>query len=543
MERRWRKVWPVWCPTTCEVDRPTSEYAREWANLTPSAAALTFNGRDISYAELNRLIDRLAWGLVGLGLAKGDRVAVHMANCPQFVLAYFATQRAGGVVVAVNPMFRAAEIEHELNDAGVTVLIGLDSLYPEVERVRAKTPLETVILTAMGDFGPTDATGEKPSFSETVSLVDLIERSSEEPICRVDDLKADLALLQYTGGTTGAPKGAMISHHALASAAIGTMYWWHLREDDVYLGVTPFFHVMGQVALMCGPLVSGGRVVVLPRFLPDLAAQTITRYRCTFWVAATPMIIALLALPEVERYELGSLRCVVTGGAPISVELQNRFSTLAPKAAMAEGYGLSETICQGGAVTPIHRYKPGFLGVPNLNSDIKIMDQDTGTRELGPNEPGEIVIRSPSMTLGYWNQPEESARMLRDGWLYTGDTGLMDEEGYVKFLGRTREMIKCSGFSVFPAEVENLIYAHPAVREVVVIGVDDPYRGESPKAFIVLKEEFVGSVSEAAIVEWCKDNMAAYKRPHVVEFRQELPKSPAGKFLKRLLIEEEKQRV
>lgn len=549
MERKWYKVWPVWVPKTFTVDKPTSEYIREWAKYTPNNIALSLYGKDITYSELNSKIDRAAWGLVGLGVKKGDRVAVYMENCPQFVIAYFAAQRAGATVVPVNPMFKHAELEFELSDAGAETLIGLDYLYPEVEKARSNTPLRNVILTSMKDYLPAepilplppDAKEEKQSFPGTLDFDELIKASKDDPICNVGDLKTELALLQYTGGTTGIPKGAMISHYTLSYVSVGTMHWYHHRENDIHLGVTPFFHTMGQQQLMCTPLVSGGRVILLSRFVPEVVAQAISHYHCTYWVAATTMVIALLNLPNINDYDFSSFRCLWSGGAPISVELQKKLKELAPNAIIGEGYGLSETISQGGAITPLHRYKPGFLGVPQLN-DIKIMDGETGTRELGPNEEGEIVIKGDAVMLGYWNKPEETKDVLRDGWLYTGDIGLMDEEGYIKFLGRNRELIKCSGYSVFPAEVENLLYRHPAVKEVAVIGISDPYRGETPKAFIILKPDYIGKITAEEILEWCKENMAAYKRPRVIEFREELPKSGAGKLLRRVLVEEELKR-
>jgi acyl-CoA synthetase (AMP-forming)/AMP-acid ligase II len=549
MERRWYKVWPVWIPKNFEVEQPTSEYIREWATYTPDKIALSFYGRDIPYREFNSLIDRTAWGLVDLGVKKGDRVAIHMENCPQFVISYFAAQRAGGVVVPVNPMFKQAELEHEIKDAGAETLIGLDYLYPEVEKARGATPLKNVILTSLRDYLPdnpllplpSEATEEKRSFPGTLDLDELISKSQDRPICKVSDLKTDLALLQYTGGTTGIPKGAMITHHTLAYVSIGTMHWYHHREEDVHLGVTPFFHTMGQQQLMCTPLVSGGRVVILARFVPEVVAQAITHYRCTYWVGATTMVIALLNLPNIKQYDFSSFRCLWSGGTPISVELQMKLKELAPGAIIGEGYGLSETISQGGAITPLYRYKPGFLGIPQL-SDIRIMDLETGTREMEPNEEGEITIKGPAVMLGYWNKPEETKEVLRDGWLYTGDIGLMDEDGYIKLLGRKRELIKCSGYSVFPSEVENLLYRHPAVAEAAVIGIPDSYRGESPKACIILKPGYVGKVTEEDILEWCKENMAAYKRPRVIEFREELPKSGAGKILRRILKEEDEKR-
>jgi acyl-CoA synthetase (AMP-forming)/AMP-acid ligase II len=246
-------------------------------------------------------------------------------------------------------------------------------------------------------------------------------------------------------------------------------------------------------------------------------------------------------MPEIKQYDFRSFRCIWSGGTPISVEIQKKVKELAPKAIIGEGYGLTECVSQGGALTPLYRYKPGFIGIPHIN-DIKIVDLETGQIELPLNKEGEIVIKGPALMEGYWNKPEETQEILKDGWLHTGDIGLMDEEGYIKFMGRKRELIKCSGYSVFPAEVENILLRHPAVVEVAVIGVPDPYRGESPKAFIVLKSEYKGKIEEEEIIEWSKENMAAYKRPRIVEFREELPKSGAGKILRRILAAEEKKR-
>lgn len=550
MERRWSKFWPVWVPQSFSVHKPTSEYIREWAQLTPEKTALSFYGRDLTYDELNQLIDRFAWALIEMGVEKGDRVAIHMENCPQFVISYFGAHRAGAIVVPINPMFKQAELEYELNDAGAETLVGLDFLYPDVEKVRSRTPLRNVILSSLRDYLPATPTLPLPSegsksplnFSNTSSFLELLERHDSVPVCKIEDMENELAILQYTGGTTGIPKGAMISHYTLACASIGAMYWYHHREDDIHLGVTPFFHVMGQQQLMCTPMVSGGQIVIMSRFDPNVVAKAVNHYRCTYWVGATTMMIALLSLPNIREYDLTSFRCLWTGGAPISTELQKRLKELVPNTIVGEGYGLSETIAYGGAITPLYRYKPGFLGVPHIN-DIKIVDLTTGTQELEPNQEGEIVIKGPAVMSGYWNNPEETANVLRDGWLHTGDIGLMDEEGYVKILGRTRELIKCSGYSVFPAEVEELLYSHPAVQEAAVIGVDDPYRLESPKAFVILKPEFVGRISEDVILDWCKESMSAYKRPRFVEFRQELPKSAAGKLLRRILVDEEREKT
>lgn len=547
MEKRWYKVWPPWVPKAFEVEKPISEYLRDWAQMTPDRIALSFYGRDITYHELNGMIDQFAWGLVHLGIQKGDRVALFMENCPQFVISYFAIHRAGGVVVPFNPMFKHAELEYEINDAQAETLIALDHLYPEVEKIRDRIQLRNVILTSLKEYLPdnpvlplpSEAKAKKYSFPETLSFTDLLNKSTPKPICYVTDMNKELALLLYTGGTTGLPKGAMINHYTLTLSSLGAALWYHHREDDVHLGVTPFFHTMGQQQLMCAPLASGGRVIILARFVPEIVTQAITQYRCTFMVVPTTALIALLSMPDIKQYDFSSFRCIWSGGAPISVEIQKKVKELAPKAIIGEGYGLTECVSQGGVITPLHRYKPGFIGIPQL-SEIKIVDLETGRNELPPNEEGEIIIKGPAVMTGYWNKPEETKDVLRDGWLHTGDIGLMDEEGYIKFLGRKRELIKCSGYSVFPSEVENLLYRHPAVAEAAVIGVSDPYRGESPKAFIVLKEEFRGKLTEEEMIEWSKENMATYKRPRFVEFKKELPKSAAGKILRRILADWEK---
>ena len=549
MEKRAHSVWPPLVPKVLEIEKPVSEYIRDWAEFAPDRIALRFYGRDISYAELNEAIDRFARGLLQMGLKKGDRVSLFMQNCPQFVISFFGTLRAGGVVVTLNPMFKHAELEYELDDAGAEILVALDYLYPEVQKIESRLTLKHVILTSLQDYAPSEPVLPLPPealstplpFQNTLDFVRLIETSPDTPVCNVNDLKEDLALLQYTGGTTGLPKGAMITHYNLACASVGSVYWFRHRYDDVHLGVTPFFHIMGMQQLMCTPLISGGQVVMLSRFEPEVAARAIPLYGITYWVTATTSLIAFLGIPEIAHYDFGSLRCLWSGGTPISLEIQKKVSKLAPNALIGEGYGLSECVAHGGACTPLLRYKPGFVGVPQLNQ-IKIVDLETGRKELAPGEEGEIIMKGPAIMKGYWNRPEETKKTLKRGWFYTGDIGAMDEEGYVKIVGRKKELIKCSGFSVFPSEVENLLFKNPAVAEVAVIGVSDPYRGESPKAFIVLKSGYKGKVTEDEILQWCKENMAAYKRPRIIEFRKDLPKSAAGKILRRILSDQENKR-
>jgi acyl-CoA synthetase (AMP-forming)/AMP-acid ligase II len=383
----------------------------------------------------------------------------------------------------------------------------------------------------------------KADVPEGVDFMEFLDAPHSPGLPTVSDLKEDIALLQYTGGTTGLPKGAMLTHHTLAHNAAGSALWFGYTRDDVHLGVMPFSHVQGMTQAMNASLVSGGSLVVLSRFAPETVARAIEHYRATILQANTTMVIAMMQWPGISRCRFDSLRLVTYGGAAMPEEAMAALRQMAPNAALGEGYGLTETLSSGGAVTPLHRPKTGFIGIPFISTDIKIVDEETGLREVAPNEKGEIAIRGRTVMKGYWNRPEETAEVLRDGWLYTGDIGKMDEEGYLTLSGRKKELIKCSGFSVFPAEVEDLLYKHPAVAEVAVVGVPDPYRVEAPKAFIVLKPEYKGRATEEEILDWARDNMAAYKRPRFAEFRDELPKSDAGKVLRRLLAEEEADRA
>ena len=543
MEKSKNRFWPPFVPRSFQVEKPVPEYIRDWAHMNPDRTALRFYGRDISYGELNEAIDRFANGLIDLGLKKGDRVGLFMQNCPQFVIGYMGVLLAGGVVVAFNPMFKQLELEHEINDSGLEILVGSDYLYPEILKIEKELALRKVILTSLGEYlprkpvlpVPAEAQSPKMDFPDTLDFSEFLKNASPEPVCRIDDFENDLALLQYTGGTTGTPKGAMLTHYNLGFATVATAYWFHMRNDDVSLGVTPFFHVMGMVVGMCAPLITGGKIAILSRFVPDTTAQAIEHYRCTYWTAATTMFVALLQLPDISEYDFSSFRLLISGGSPISVEIQNKVKDIAPNAFLGEGYGLSECTSAGGVVSPLYAYRPGFVGIPQY-SDVRIMDLETGNEEVPPNEVGEIIMKGPTVMKGYWQRPEDTKDVLKDGWLYTGDLGVMDEEGYVKVVGRKKEMILCSGFNVFPTELEDVLYTHPAVAEVAVIGIPDEYRGETPKAFIVLTAGENGKTTEDDILKWCREKMAAYKRPHQVEICEALPKSGAGKILKRLLV-------
>jgi len=544
-----KTVWPPLVSKTFNVEKPVTEYIRDWAEYCPELIALRFYGTDISYGQLNDDINRFANGLIQSGLEKNDRVGLYMQNCPQFVIAFFGVLRAGGIVVSLNPMFKKEELEYELNDAGARIVVAADYLYPEIQKIKERITLDLAVTCSIKDYlpenpclpVPDEALGEKLSFADSVDFQSFISGVSSEPVCRVGNLEEHTALLQYTGGTTGLPKGAMISHYNLASACLGTIDWWKHRVGDVILGVTPFFHVMGMQQLMCSPLVTGAQVVLLSRFDAKLIVQAIEHYRCSFWVTATTSLIALLETPEIQGADLSSLRILLTGGTPVSEAIQKRIHDLAPRVIISEGYGLTECVSHGGVAAPVLRHKTGYVGIPQL-SKVRLVDLIDGESDAAPGEEGEILLKGPTIMQGYWQNPEATRNAIRDGWLYTGDIGVFDDEGYLKIAGRTKELIKCSGFSVFPTEVENLLYKNPAVSQVAVIGVPDDYRGESPKAFIVLKPEYKGKETPDSILAWCKEAMSTYKRPRDVEFLEELPKSAAGKVLHRVLSEKESRK-
>lgn len=534
------KVWPHWVPRRLEVEKTLPQYIQWWAEWAPERVALAYYGTDITYRRLNAMCNRFANALVRLGVSPGDRVALFMQNSIEFVISYVGSLKAGAIVVPINPMLKAEELQYMLSDSGAKVVVLQDSLIPELEKITDNIPVKAGIVTSLRQYLPSipviplseEMAERARSSSDYLRFHKLVDEAPESPIDR-SEMDA-VALLEYTGGTTGLPKGAMLTNRAIVVACVATMFWYNYDESDVFMGVTPFFHIMGQQQMMATALVTGAKVVVLPRFQVDIVKSACEYYGCTAWVTAPTAIIALIN----AEVSLPSLRIFWTGGASISTDLQKRMQQLAPRAIIGEGYGLTEALPQGGAITPLMRWKPGYVGIPQI-SELKIVDPDDPNRERKVEEEGEILLKGPTIMVGYWRREQETQEAFMNGWLLTGDIGAVDEEGYLRLAGRKKEIIKCSGYSVFPAEVEALLYKHPAVKEAAVIGIPDEYRGESPKAFIVLKDEFRGSVKEEDILEWAKEHIAAYKRPREVEFRDELPKSAAGKVLRRVLAEEE----
>lgn len=551
MERIWMKNWPTGVPTELTYrlgTKPLFEYLRQNAKEMPDKPACIYYGRKIFWSELDHYSDRFANFLASVGIGKGDKVMLFMQNCPQYLIAHHGIQKLGSIVVPANPMFKEMELEYEANDVGASVMVTTDDLYPTLEKVRDRTRFKEVVITNYRDLAleesplrlPEELRKERRSFPRTRNLMDILEKHPADFRAPHIDIWEDVAMIVYTSGTTGRPKGAMLTYgNALFKVASASTFK-RLKKEDVLLVVMPICHIAGNVNGVGMPVYSGATEVLLTRFEPDVVMSAIDRYRCTWLYGVTPMLIAMMNHPEAKKFDLSSLKLTpcTSFGIALSEEIATRWRNFAGGApALESGYGLSEThTCD--VFMPPDKIKFGANGIPVFDTDIRIVDSATG-QEQPIGEQGEVIIRNPGVFKGYLNNPERTAATLRNGWVYTGDIGRFDEDGYLYFMGRIKEMIKCSGYSVFPEDVESMLICHPAIAQVAVIGVPDPTRGESAKAFIVLKPEYKGQVTSEEIIAWSRENMAAYKYPRSVEFRDQLPMTGAGKILRRLLKDEE----
>ncbi len=510
----------------------------------PNNTALIYFGNRIAYAQLLDHVNRLAAGLQALGVQKGDRVALMMPNCPQFVIGYFGAMQAGGVVVATSPMYTPREAEHQWRDSGAETVIVDNRLYPVVKAVRDKLPLKNVIVTGIRDYYPTHFAALQKSLrrkskyarrkTQDVAWHDVLSTSSA---LRPPSLKpSDLACLQYTGGTTGTSKGAMLTHANLVINAYQTVHVLMRGQASVetFVCALPLYHIYAMTVVMLASVLSGSTNILLPRFELKAALNIVKKYHPTLFHGVPTMYVAFNNAPNVERYGFHSLKYCLSGGAPLPVEVQQKFEALTG-GKLVEGYGLTET-------SPVTHVNPlfgirkvGSIGVPIPDTDAKIVDLETGTRDLPPGEVGEIVIRGPQVMKGYWNNPEETAHALRDGWLYTGDIAKMDEDGFFYIVDRKKDMIIAGGFNIYPREVEEVLFEHPKIKEAAVIGVPDTYRGETVKAFVVPKDG--ATLTPDEIITFCRERLAAYKVPRLIEFRDAIPKTGVGKYLRRALRE------
>ncbi len=516
--------------------------------------ALIYFNKKMSYSDLGNKVERLAGSLQKLGIDPGDRVALLLANCPQYVIAYYAILAIGGVVVPVNPLSTESELLHIFRDAQVKAAICLDLLAERLENVRdiCHQAGETQLLkhtfyTALNEYMPFPlkflypftrklSPGGKERLKAAGRFKDLLNEGNGPvlkgyPSQKVD-VRKDIAVLIYTGGTTGRPKGVMLSHYGLLANAYQAIAWVQMGSKDRLVTVLPAFHGFGMSVCMNAPLFSGASTILIPRFEAKDVLKAIHKHKPTYFAGVPTMYIGMINYPQLKRYSLSSLVGCFVGAAALAPEVKRSFEELTG-ARLMEGYGLTEGV-NALCCNPLRgENRTGSIGFPFPDVDFKIRDIDTGEEELPPGESGELVIQCPDLMLGYYNRPEETAYALRDGWLYTGDIATMDEDGYFYLVDRKKDMIITGGFNVYPREVEDVLYEHPAVREACVIGVKDGYSGEKVVAFVSLKDG--AAATEQDVIAFCRKHLVPYKVPKTVEFRTDLPKTAIGKILRRAL--------
>ncbi|WP_251551893.1 long-chain fatty acid--CoA ligase [Neobacillus muris] len=523
------------------------------ASRYPEHTAIFYYGSTLTYQQLDDEVNALAGYLQQkLGVQTGEKVLLFMQNSPQFVIGYYAILRANAVVVPINPMLVAEELEFYVRDCEIkTVLLGQE-LYDRVRPLVEKTTLENLLIAAYSDYKgegfeallPKEVEADRAVFSEPNHYL-WNEAISANLIPSAHTATGDdLTCLPYTSGTTGLPKGCMHTNRTINANTVGAFHWSSSTANAMHLMTLPLFHVTGMVHSMHMPIFSGGTMVVMTRWNRDAAVQLIKNLGCTHWVAIATMIVDFLANPNLKAEDISSLVSISGGGAALPEAVGEKLFQLTGLR-FVEGYGLSETIAQT-HFNPPDRPKMQCLGIPSFDVDARIIDASTG-KELGVGEVGEIIVNGPQVMVGYYNRDDEnrSAFIEMDGkkFFRTGDIGRYDEEGYFFMVDRVKRMINASGFKVWPTEVESYLYKHPAIQQACVVGVPDPRRGETVKAFVILNEGYEGKITEDEIIEWSKQHMAAYKYPRMIEFRKDFPMTSSGKILWRTLQDEEKKKA
>ncbi|MCU0588186.1 MAG: long-chain fatty acid--CoA ligase [Syntrophobacteraceae bacterium] len=553
-EHAWFASYDAKVPPTVEIpEKPLPCFLEANAERYASVTATEFFGAKLSYRDLWSQILRFAGGLSRLGVVKGTRVAVMLPNCPQTVIAFHATLWLGGVVVMTNPMYVEREMEHQWKDSEAEVLVVLDHLYPRVEKVLPATGIRKVIVTSIKDYlpfplsvlYPIKAWKQKlftavPVSEGTVRFKDLARSSPPEPsACAVEP--DDLALLQYTGGTTGLAKGVMLTHANILANVVQLAAWFTELQygKERFLSILPFFHVFGMTVCMNLPLYSGSTMILLPRFEIEQFLKVLHKSKPTLFPGVPTLFIAIVNHPRIRTFDLSSIRYCITGSAPMPVEVLKKFEELTGSV-IIEGFGLTES-------SPVTHANPlqgvrkiGSIGIPLPSTEARLVSLDLEAGDLPAGEPGELIVRGPQVMKGYWKMRDETAAALRDGWLYTGDIATVDEDGYTFIVDRKKDMIIAGGYNVYPREIEEVLYEHPGVMDAVAIGIPDPYRGETVKAFVVPKPG--ESLTERELIDFCRTRLAPYKVPKVVELRQSLPKTNVGKVLRKELRREEQER-
>jgi long-chain acyl-CoA synthetase len=509
----------------------------------PDRTCAVFFGRRFTYKHIREASDRFAAGIRNLGVRKGMRLGLLLPNSPQFLIAYYGALKAGAVVVPLNPLYTDRELTFHIADSGTETLVTLPMFLEKVVPLRDRTPLKRIIVSPLAEYLPLPLklvqalkerrlvrAFQKADLIPFSSLLKPVSGFAPEPVD-----PAEMALLIYSGGTTGTAKGIMLSHFSCVANACQLTAWVNLNEGTRVMAVLPLFHGFGMSTTMNAPIMKGGEVLLIPRFNARNVLKAIQKFRPAILVGVPTMFAAFSNVPDLERYDLSSLQGIFVGAAALTRAVKERFETKTG-GRMIEGYGLTECVTAAMA-NPYHgQHKLGSIGIPFSDVDAKVVDLESGA-DLGPGQPGEIVLRAPTLMLGYYHDEQETQKTIVDGWLHTGDIGHSDEDGYFYVTDRKKELIIIGGFNVFPREIDELIYAHPKVKEGITVGVPDAYAGERIKVFIVLRDGETATADE--FIAYFRDRVVPYKVPSSVEFRTELPKSMIGKILRRPLREEE----
>jgi long-chain acyl-CoA synthetase len=542
MYRPWLAHYDYWVPPTLTYpDRPLWEILDAAYVDVPDRAATVFLGATLTYREIKIRSDWFAAALGALGITKGDRVGIMLPNCPQYLIAAFAILRHGAIVVNINPTLTEREVRTIVDDSAVRIVIALDPLAPLLLALQPRTTIEQIVVTSAAEYSA--AAAEPPRIARTLALADLTRGDGRPPVTRVPIAPDDVAVLQYTGGTTGAPKGAMLTHRNIFANVIQTecfTYRTRVRGEGRYLMVIPYFHIFGfTVGLMKGTWV-GATQILVPKFDPDTVLTLVRDLVPTYFPAVPTIWVSLLAHPRAPECALDRVRIFTSGAAPCPPDVIARFEQTFGRS-LFEGFGLSEASPVTHSTPLLGVRKQGTVGLPMPDTDIKIVDAESGTIELPHGEAGELCVSGPQVMKGYWNQPEETARALRrhaDGrlWLHTGDIATIDTDGYTTIVQRKKDMIIVDGFNVYPSEVEAVLLQHPEVRQAAAVGMPDRYHGETVRACVVLAEG--ATVDAAQLVAHCQTQLAPYKVPHRIDIRSALPLTTVGKVLYRVLRDE-----
>ncbi|NNG01770.1 MAG: long-chain fatty acid--CoA ligase [Desulfobacteraceae bacterium] len=551
-DRPWLANYDKGTPANIDYEKTClPEFLKRSAEQFPDKMALSFQGYEITYRKLDEMVDRFASALTGFGIKQGDSVAIHLPNVIPCVVSYYAILRIGAIAVMNNPLYADRELEHQFNDSGAKILITLDLLGNRMIDLRPRTKIKQIIYTSIGDYLPFPKNLLFPLVAKKKKLAAAVKPA--EKVYKWKNIIAastaappsvklsfdDVAMYQYTGGTTGVSKGVMLTHSNLSVNVQQCSCWFpDLGTDEIMLGALPFFHVFGLTVAMNFAIFKGWSHVLVPKPQPDQLLEAITKGHVTFAPLVPTMYIGILNHPDVDKTDLTSIKGCFSGSAPLPVEVINDFEKRTG-AVIVEGYGLTET----SPVTHVNPFeggkrKVGSIGIPLSDTELRIVDLNDGVTDMPVGESGEVLIRGPQVMTGYWNRPDETAKTLSDeGWLHTGDIGKMDEDGYFYIVDRKKDMIISGGYNVYPRDIEEVIYENQKVLEATAIGIPHPNRGEAVKVFVVLKDGETATQEE--LIAYCKGKLATYKLPTEIEFRIELPKTNVGKILKKDLRAEE----